>query len=135
MKKTVKLTPDMTRHDAAILVFDRILQQGGKSELSGSGTCAYRGDKNRRCGVGFLIKDKVYSQSLENCTPVDGSVQNAVNDSQGFKVSVDFLCALQDAHDSIWLRHGIAVQLMEELKRFPRDGSVVGERSETDVEK
>lgn len=65
------------------------------------GSCLYRGDNDRKCAVGCLIKDKYYSKSLEDQASSDKDVQKALKLSVGSlsKKSLALIEALQNLHD------------------------------------
>jgi hypothetical protein len=44
--------------------FDGVLRQGGRSSHYGS--CAYRGQEDRRCGVGHIIEDQYYDPAFDS---------------------------------------------------------------------
>lgn len=44
-------------------VVAQLLQQGQRSEKFGM--CSYRGDKGRKCAVGWLIPDRLYCEEIE----------------------------------------------------------------------
>lgn len=72
-----------------------IINQGGFASSNG-GMCYYRDrDSDRKCGVGHLISDKYYKSGFENQGVV--SIQNYVPELK--KLPIDFLVALQAAHD------------------------------------
>jgi hypothetical protein len=54
----------MEKQEVFDIVVDHLRKQGQPS-IGSQGSCAYRGDKGRRCAIGVLIPDSKYSSSLE----------------------------------------------------------------------
>jgi hypothetical protein len=77
----------------------------GKASISTSGQCAYRGVDCKKCAIGMLISDDVYSIELEDVSVWDWSVMDAIAKS-GYEIHKSddiiqqFLRQLQLAHDN-----------------------------------
>lgn len=56
--------------------------------------CQYRGDNNKRCAVGWIIEDKLYTPALESLSC------NDVCEFIGLQQYSEFLFQLQLIHDS-----------------------------------
>lgn len=79
-------------------VAHHLLKQGCKSLSIGTATrCMYRGANGTRCAIGALIPDRLYSQSMEDSTPHEEIVGNALA-TLGY-TDISFNCALQRIHD------------------------------------
>ena len=102
-------------------IFDKaylaILQQGrpsiGNMQEDGNMQCLYRGRRGAKCAIGHLIPDDLYQPDIENRSPyvllqpqeIDDAKQavfrlilNKIFPDAG-KLDVEFLHALQEAHD------------------------------------
>jgi hypothetical protein len=77
-------------------VFDTVkihlLTQGAKSKIPG-GYCLYRGPEGRKCAVGCLISDDVYSDEMEDLRLKEVVVKI------GLSEHFDLLQRLQSVHD------------------------------------
>lgn len=76
-------------------------------------SCMYRGDHGRKCAVGHLIPDSMYSRDMDAGMSVSTLIENfpqlhmyLLADDVTVDVSKDFLGAMQSVHDqcpvSIW---------------------------------
>lgn len=73
-----------------------ILSQGGESFNSGTGYCAYRNGQGRKCAIGWLIPDEIYTSNMEYAYSVD-DITNKI----GIDAEHDAFCfELQMIHDS-----------------------------------
>ena len=117
-------------------VIDSMKRQGSPSadlrlEVPGSEmfVCRYRSAGGRKCAVGCLIPDEIYSQMMENRGPLK-SDQGMAKMMRDLGYDVELLSQLQLAHDSS-VNYGYgAVWLKEFLERahvvatqFDLDGS------------
>lgn len=95
----------MTQQEMFDTIIPALLKQGGPSlgpeaadpESIG---CMYRGDDGRKCAVGVLIPDELYTPSMEGRSAEDMmkiylDVQNLLGAE-----NVEFLEAMQQVHDS-----------------------------------
>ena len=57
----------MTKQEMYDKVKAHLLTQGAKSSIPGI-DCAYRGEHGRKCAIGVLIPDEVYSPEMEGRT-------------------------------------------------------------------
>ncbi len=105
----------MTNQEVFSTVVKHLYEQGARAVFSETGSCAYRGERGRKCAIGRLIPDDEYVREMEH-----KSVQTIVDE---FKVStlqgvnVDLLFNLQEAHDKIphWGVSGPTPLMSEEL--------------------
>ncbi len=91
-------------------VRDHLLKQNAQSRLPSrassfgeiQGVCAYRGQGGKMCAVGCLIKDKFYSNELENKPCIMPEIEEAIDRSIGptESGSYNLLYDLQNVHDS-----------------------------------
>jgi hypothetical protein len=81
-----------------------LLTQGAKSEkLEGSldvTSCMYRGPEGRKCAVGILIPDEVYTSDMEYHTIITLLRDHGDVLPEFFKEHYRLLCALQIVHDA-----------------------------------
>lgn len=64
-------------------------------------SCAFRGNHNRKCAIGHLIKDEFYYPELESCTLISDEVIKVLNLSNVDAVlHMDLLKELQAIHDN-----------------------------------
>lgn len=75
-----------------------LASQGFQRSLFKDGGCAYRGAEGRRCALGWCIPDERYDAAFEGQGPHDEGVLRMVG-AQRASETIDFLEALQDAHD------------------------------------
>lgn len=79
-----------------------MLKQGRRSVSAyDPSSCRYRGCGGLKCGVGFLIADEYYSESIERQAVCDNEVLSAVADS-GYpadKEALELYEEIQDIHD------------------------------------
>jgi len=90
----------MNRQEVFNTVAKHLLTQNAKAQGT-SGTCSYRGENDTKCAVGVLIKDEVYSPSIEGGNVHASRVQAALKAS-GIDLGPGdtiFLGALQGIHD------------------------------------
>jgi hypothetical protein len=83
-----------------------LLKQNAKSmKMVGTSDkmCAYRGDNDRMCSVGCLIKDEEYDKKMESRAVCDCDVFNAVERSLGGVPvqTMSLLEELQNIHDMV----------------------------------
>lgn len=87
-------------------VVSKIIEQGGRSLSVGS--CAYRGNLNRRCGVGLFIDDNKYCRGIEGKNVHQWSNDTIddvlIPEARGYSISL--WAAIQRFHDNTnnWLR-------------------------------
>ena len=97
----------MARHRSAQSIFNKVaralLTQGVRS-VDETGRCAYRGEGGRRCAVGHLMPDRVYSPNFENVYA--GNLTEDVLVAMGCDSHRELLCELQSAHDDSATRTG-----------------------------
>ena len=90
----------MNQQEVFDIVSVGLLKQNAKSK-SAIAKCAYRGDNGMKCGIGFLIADEHYSESLENQPVTNDGVKDAL-----YASGVDYsemsvlLEELQSTHDT-----------------------------------
>jgi hypothetical protein len=111
---------DVVRHLAAMTT-----GRSGVLDFSGDFECRYRDDHGRRCAVGALIDDNVYTPKIEGrCAPNRFSEERWLAYADGFTVTGDVLWQLQQAHDDgfNWL-DGRFVN-WDELKRIAAENSL-----------
>lgn len=80
-------------------VFDRVvahLRAQGEKAISGTGLCLYRGADGRKCAVGCLIPDELYTPAVEG-EAVDGPYMKDLLREIG--VRQDLALGLQQVHD------------------------------------
>jgi hypothetical protein len=79
-----------------------VMTQGDLAIAEGTYTCAYRGENNTRCAIGWNISDDVYSEDME------GNVPNLIYEAPNIvaravhartKGDIAFLRNLQRCHD------------------------------------
>lgn len=101
----------MTLQEAFDIASVGLLTQKYPSQNS-SGECLYRGPRGRKCAVGFLIPDELYTRSLE------GKGLEFVREQipELCKLPYDFLDCLQHIHDTMY-PHG----WREHLQNFAHD--------------
>jgi hypothetical protein len=79
-----------------------LIQQGRPAKDLQTGSCFYRAEGGLKCAVGCLISDEAYNEKLEDHTPSDERVQEALRKSGwdftegGFSM----LKAMQERHDT-----------------------------------
>ena len=70
------------------------------------GYCAYRGDDNRKCAVGWLVSDDTYDDDIEGLGVRELSWMHVgqqifkKNHISSSERSIEFLADLQDLHDN-----------------------------------
>ena len=82
-------------------VFDRVVRglasQDWKRSENDEGTCRLRGDHGRKCALGHLIPDKLYTETDEGGLPEEiGALRSAGVTGRGM---LNFLGVLMNAHD------------------------------------
>jgi len=78
-----------------------LIQQGKPALDPMTRSCFYRTEGGLKCAVGCLIDDAVYDETLEDATPLNASVQQALKAS-GWVFTLggyQFLQELQESHD------------------------------------
>lgn len=91
----------MNRQEIFDTVLTKLREQVYRSDSSGVGGCAYRGSNGRKCAVGHLIPDAIYSREMENKTvgalirTFRDVLPDYINNNQ------EFLRELQMAHDEV----------------------------------
>jgi hypothetical protein len=78
-----------------------LIEQGRPAMDPMTGSCFYRAEGGLKCAVGCLISDDAYDETLEDATPLNVSVQQALRAS-GWVFTLggyQFLRELQEAHD------------------------------------
>lgn len=87
--------------------------------------CFYRGTYNRRCAIGWLIPDEVYTESMENSRVSelmklypDSGIKELFDFSQ---VSYNQLNSLQRTHDGAWGPKSV----MDNLREFAQEYDLV----------
>jgi hypothetical protein len=78
-----------------------LIKQGRPAKDPMTRSCFYRTEGGLKCAVGCLIDDAVYDETLEDATPLNQSVQQALKAS-GWVFTFDgyqFLRELQESHD------------------------------------
>jgi hypothetical protein len=78
-----------------------LIQQGRPAMDPMTGSCFYRAVDGLKCAVGCLISDEAYHEALEDNTPMDDRVQEALRKS-GWDFTLggyQFLRELQETHD------------------------------------
>lgn len=91
---------EMNKREVFNTVKAHLLSQDAKA-LSDVG-CAYRGEGNKKCAIGCLIKDEYYDARIERKTVESADVKAAVQNSLGCTLDrqeIDFLTDLQVIHD------------------------------------
>lgn len=117
-------------------IFDQVarhlLTQGSKSRDARTDMCFYRQDGGRKCAVGCLIPDELYTDEIEGCT-VDELLFDHPEFSEKFGLEdgderEQLLFDLQKTHDvcdvDSWLEklewiagiHGLSPAVLEEFK-------------------
>ena len=86
-------------------IFDFVvnhLRLQGKKPLNEHGTCAYRGENNRKCAAGCLIPDDSYSPDMEGEAWGSGVATRDLSLEIGF---VNLVTDLQVVHDVSSVQH------------------------------
>ena len=86
-----------------------LIQQGRPAVDRRTGSCFYR-HEGLKCAVGCLIDDAVYDETLEDATPLNVSVQEALKES-GWDLTIggfSMLREMQESHD--YWRHSDDVE-------------------------
>lgn len=65
-------------------------------ERGADGACLFRGPRNRKCAVGFIIPDHRYTKEMELNEPYDAAQYCRLNFT---RLGIDFLRDCQAAHD------------------------------------
>lgn len=100
MKRLTELKTDRDVFDYISLFLINQNEKSYSDDLNP--TCAYRGGHGMKCAIGCLIEDRFYHETLENNTPYDVSVKNALMLSvPNYKVNEKFLAQMQYVHDEI----------------------------------
>jgi hypothetical protein len=93
----------MDKQEAFDIVYKGVLSQGGRSmgyfigdkkELG----CMYRGEKGRKCAIGWLIPDDKYDVKFDSETEYPANPMLVLKEV-GIELPYDFVDELQDAHD------------------------------------
>lgn len=85
----------MTPQETYDHVARELVKQGAPS-MTRCGRCAYRGEEGRRCAVGVLIPDAMYSPFIEDLDAYAGEVRDLM---QGLGHNPNLAAGLQWAHD------------------------------------
>lgn len=94
-----KLNNIKTDKDVFDYITSFLFNQGDRS-IKDDNTCAYRGLDNMKCAIGCMIEDRFYHETLEDCTPYDTNVQNAIRLSvPNYELNEQFLSNMQYTHD------------------------------------
>jgi hypothetical protein len=83
----------MNRQIAFDIAVSGIIAQGGRSDSDG-GTCAFRGERGRKCAIGFLIKDEDYRPEFETF-----GLTNVIT-ATNIRLDLGFMLAMQELHDA-----------------------------------
>ncbi len=92
----------MNRREVFEKVKTHLLTQNAKSVDEGEDTCLYRGENGLKCGIGALILDEYYHESLENNCANTPVVISALEFSLNCKIDSEdrgFINRLQWIHD------------------------------------
>ena len=83
-----------------------LIEQGKPAMDPMTGSCFYRAEGGLKCAVGCLISDEAYHEKLEDNTPSDERVQEALRKSGWDLTESGFfmLKEMQDRHDN-WRAH------------------------------
>jgi len=78
------------------------LIEQGRPAMNASGECLYRSETGLKCAVGCLISDDAYHEKLEDNTPMDDRVQEALRKSGWDFTEGELQCLneMQEKHDS-----------------------------------
>ena len=87
-----------------------ILKQGKRS-TDDNWDNVYRGADGSKCSIGFLIPDELYNKNIEYADVGYPMVLELI--PHGEDISLDFLYALQEAHDS---HHGTNETFIDQFK-------------------
>lgn len=90
-------TFDSSKQEIFDYVFECIVKQGAPSRNSHN-FCAYRGEKERKCAVGFLIPDSKYKGAYEDLS-ISNIMRSLGYDKDANVAKFNFLVHLQRAHD------------------------------------
>ena len=94
----------MNKQEIFDTVSTHLIKQKRKSAVGGFGTtCYYHGPNGLKCAIGCLISDDVYNPKMEHQS-VGGLINNFPLIPNYFKHDVQFLIALQNAHDCCFAR-------------------------------
>jgi hypothetical protein len=103
MQLTIEMLDQMNEQDVFDVAAGHLLNQGTPA-CDCLGHCLYRAPGNRRCAVGWLIPDSVYSPAFEYRGVIDlASVAARTNADPRFRAFLSrhfgLLCGLQEIHD------------------------------------
>ena len=89
----------MNNQQAFTIVARHLLAQNSASVDTGGDNCLYRGTDNKKCAIGCLIPDELYTRDMEGMT-VKSLLTKFSTLGQLFKdLSPSMLVDLQDIHD------------------------------------
>ena len=86
----------MTPQDIVDHTYTALVRQGGPSTLS-DGICAFRGNRGRKCAIGWWIPDELYSKDME---VLGLAKMGQLAELPVFKEHNELLQNLQAAHDT-----------------------------------
>jgi len=99
-------------------VFDKVLnglRKQGCISVDKNGDCMYRGVNDTKCGIGMLIADEHYHESLEESSVFEHSVVEALSLS-GIDTDHDLLVRIQNSlHDN----YSSELQKDGNIKEYP----------------
>jgi hypothetical protein len=115
--------PDLPLQEMFNKVVKHLLKQGARSMRPGMKQCAYRGMDGKRCAVGALIPDSVYSTKMEGgSVKTLSTVYPDLFQFDGFQL--ELLTHLQLLHDcskpALW-REGLANLARDYKLEMPSD--------------
>lgn len=91
----------MTHQDTFNKVAAHLLKQLATSLAPDGTSCAYRGDKGRKCAIGCLIPDDLYTSAIEGLVLNElYSEFDPILQALGYTIAdIPFLVELQQIHD------------------------------------
>jgi hypothetical protein len=89
----------MDNQTAFDIAYKGIIAQGGPSVMlkGGETACLYRGENGRKCAIGHLIPDEMYTSDMDG---EYSSLECAIQDSE-IVIDFEFALDLQTVHDSL----------------------------------
>lgn len=93
----------MTKQEIFTKVARHLLKQNAQSTKLGMNglICLYRGPEGRKCAVGVLIPNRLYSKDLEGITSLDAALRSVLLRVGIRGPQVNFVHELQVIHDEL----------------------------------